>query len=319
MTEAENQCGPWRIVFMGTPEFAGPCLSALAASGDEVSLVITQPDRPKGRGRVKASPHIKTLADELGLPVWQPESIKGPGVLERLRAIDPDLLVVVAFGQILPPSLLTAGRQGPPLNVHPSLLPCYRGPAPINWAILEGLSETGVTTMFLDQGMDTGPILMTRPVPIGEDETAGELHDRLAVVGAELLMETIAGLKGCAIAPMDQCEDDASCCRLLEKPDGRIDWCLPARDVANRIRGLDPWPGAYTTLNGVSVKLFGAYPGTGQGLPGQVLTLDQGRLHIAAGDGSVAVCELQLAGKRRLAAEDFWRGQRLDRDVFFGR
>lgn len=308
---------PWRIVFLGTPEFAVPALAALSGAEDQVLLVITQPDRPKGRGRRPSPPPVKVLAQKLDLPVWQPESIKTPEVYEPLKDLAPDLLVVVAFGAILPLNLLQLPRIGP-LNVHPSLLPAYRGPAPINWAILNGETETGVTTMFLDQGMDTGPILLSRRTAIGPLETAGQLHDRLARLGAELLLETIAGLKAGRVTPKPQPSTGATLAPLLKKADGLIDWTRPAEELARRVRGLDPWPGAYTTFKGKILKLFGARPGPGRGRPGQVLALDQGLLHVAAGQGSLALAELQIEGKKRLRAPEFWRGQRLGSTDFFG-
>jgi methionyl-tRNA formyltransferase len=308
---------PWRLVFMGTPDFAGPSLTALAGSGDPVLEVICQPDRPQGRGRQVAAPPVKTLALDLGLPVRQPESVRDPLVAERLIELSPDLLVVVAFGQLLPRRLLNIPRVGV-LNVHPSLLPAHRGPAPINWAIIKGETETGVTTMFLDEGVDTGPILLARKVAIEDFETAGQLHDRLAVLGAELLLETIRGLKSHAVRPRPQPSAGAGRGRLLRKEDGLVDWTRPARVLACQVRGMDPWPGAYTTFKGKNLKLFGARPDLGLGRPGQVLGLDGDRLLVAAGEGSLSVSELQLAGKKRQTAFDFWHGQRLSRNDCFG-
>jgi methionyl-tRNA formyltransferase len=306
----------WDLVFMGTPEFAVPGLRALARSGDRIPLVITRPDREQGRGRKIAPPPVKEEAARLGLPIWQPESIRKPEVVARIRDLAPDLLVVVAFGRFLPIELLTAARIGA-LNLHPSLLPDYRGPAPINFAILNGETETGVTTMFLDEGMDTGPTLLSRKTPIGEEETAGELHDRLAELGAELLVETVAALKAGTVAPTAQPPECTTICRSLEKEDGRIDWAKSAEALARQVRGLDPWPGAFAEFRGKTVKLFGGRPGPGRGEPGQVLSLDGDRLHIAAGEGSLAVKELQLAGKNRQPAPEFWNGQRLGRQDRF--
>jgi len=308
---------PWRIVFLGTPEFAVPYLAALAGSEDQVLLAVTQPDRPKGRGRRPAPPPVRVLAEALGLPVWQPESIKTPEVFHRLKELGPDLLAVVAFGAILPPDLLQLPRIGP-LNVHPSLLPAYRGPAPINWAILNGETETGVTTMFMDRGMDTGPLLLSRRTAIAPEETAGQLHDRLARLGADLLLETIAGLKAGTVTPKPQPPAGATLAPFLKKADGLMDWTGSAEELARQVRGLDPWPGAYTTFKGKNLKLFGARPGPGRGRPGQILTVDQGLLHVAAGRGSLALAELQLEGKKRLSALEFWRGQRLSQADFFG-
>ncbi|MEW6265240.1 MAG: methionyl-tRNA formyltransferase [Thermodesulfobacteriota bacterium] len=309
--------GTWRMVFLGTPEFAGPSLLALAGAGYDLALVVTQPDRPKGRGRSLTPPPVKTLAEKLGLPVWQPQSIKTPEASARLKVLAPDLLVVVAFGQILPPAVLAAAGHGA-VNVHPSLLPAYRGPAPINWAIINGETETGVTTMLLDEGMDTGPILLSRTTAIGAEETAGELHDRLAGLGAELLLETVKRMKEGGLSPRPQPVQGACPCRRLEKPDGLLDWNRPAEELCRLVRGLDPWPGAYTFFRGRSLRLFGARPGPGRGRPGQVLALEEGRLHVAAGRGSLALKEAQVAGGKRQAAAEFWNGQRLSPADCFG-
>ena len=307
---------PWRVVFMGTPEFAGPCLSALAESPDEAVLVVTQPDRPKGRGRKSAPPYIKSLALELGLPVWQPEGLHAPEAADRLRALAPHLLVVVAYGRILPRPILDIPGHGP-VNLHPSLLPAYRGPAPINWAVLNGDPVTGVTTMLLDEGVDTGPTLLQRATPIGPDETAGELHDRLANMGAELLLRTIAELKQ-GLRPTPQPENGVSAARMLTKADGALDWTRSADELARQIRGLDPWPGAYTTYKNHNLKLFGARPGPGRGRPGEILAMEGDSLHVAAGDGSVMVRELQTAGKKRQTGAQFWHGRRLSPGDFLG-
>ncbi|MEW5724851.1 MAG: methionyl-tRNA formyltransferase, partial [Thermodesulfobacteriota bacterium] len=284
--------------------------------GDRIEAVVTQPDRPKGRGRVPSPSPVKSAALALDLPIHQPRSVKTPEEIAWTRGLGPDLLVVVAFGQILTPDLLYAPRVGP-LNLHPSLLPAYRGPAPINWAILNGETETGVTTMFMDEGVDTGPVLLSRRLVIGEEETAGHLHDRLAEAGAALLLETITALKVGTVIPGPQPPESPFVGRRLDKSDGRIDWTRPAEQLARLVRGLDPWPGAHTTFKGRSVKLFGARPGPGRGEPGRVLALDQGRLHVAAGEGSLGLAELQVEGHRRQSAGQFWNGQRLSRSDYF--
>jgi len=309
--------GKWRIVFMGTPEFAVPSLSALADSGEEIVAVMTQPDRPRGRGRKLSPSPIKVLAEKLGLPVWQPEKIRDPDMMARLAALKPDLFVVVAYGKILPSALLDLPRIGP-LNIHASLLPAYRGPAPINWAIINGETITGVTTMFMEQGVDTGPILLSQTVRIEESDTAGSLHDRLAKVGSRLLIETIEGLKAGTVSPKPQPETGVSYAPLLTKSHGLLDWNRPAVELARLVRGLDPWPGARTTLLGRGLKLFGGRAGKVRGRPGQVMGLENGWLHIAAGEGSLMVAELQLAGQKRLTALDFWHGQRLESGAVLG-
>jgi methionyl-tRNA formyltransferase len=308
---------PWRIVFFGTPEFARPTLSAIAGTDDTVVAVICQPDRPQGRGRKMSPPPIKVLAQDLNLPIWQPEKMRDPETMDRLKAYKPDLLVVVAFGQILPKAVLDMAPHGA-INLHPSLLPAHRGPAPINWAILNGDDQTGVTTMLLDEGVDTGPILLSQGENIGPNETAGDLHDRLSIIGAELMLRTINGMKAGAIKPVPQDDSKASRGRLLTKQDGLVDWNRAAEELSRQVRGLDPWPGAYTSFNGKNLKLFGATVGTGRGKPGQVLAVQDGRLHIATGNGSLGLKELQLAGKKRQTATDFRHGQRLSQNDFFG-
>jgi methionyl-tRNA formyltransferase len=308
---------PWRIVFMGTPAFAGPSLLALHHADDHIPELICRPDRPSGRGQKSKPPEIKVLAASLGLDVNQPASVRDPSFIDHLSGLSPDLLVVVAFGQILPRTILDIPKRGV-LNIHPSLLPRYRGPAPINWAVINGDHETGVTSMFLDEGMDTGPILLSRRVTIGETETAGQLHDRLAKLGAELLMETIDGLKHNTLNPRPQPEEGVIVGRLLKKEDGRINWERTAVELSAQVRGMDPWPGAFTTFKNKTLKLFGAKVGPGRGIPGQVLTLDDQYLHVAARTGSLAVAELQLAGKKRQPARDFRHGQRLTTSDRFG-
>jgi methionyl-tRNA formyltransferase len=301
---------PRGLVFMGTPDFARPALSALAKSGETILAVVTQPDRAQGRGRRVAPSPVKTLALDLHLHLWQPETLRDPEVLARFEAARPESIVVVAYGLILPPALLDLPPLGC-LNVHASLLPALRGPAPIAWAILRGLALTGVTTMRLDRGVDTGPMLLSRSTPILDTDTAGSLHDRLALLGAELLLETLAGLRTGAITPRPQDEARASYAPLLKKTDGLVDWTRPAAMLSRQVRGLDPWPGAYTLFEGLTLKLFGGRAGSGRGRPGEVLGLGTEGLVVAAGEGSLALAELQLAGYRRLPAADFWRGRRL--------
>ena len=309
---------PWRTVFLGTPDFAVPSLSALAEGDDEILAVVCQPDRPKGRGRRLSPPPVKVRALELGLDVRQPKSIRAPEVLNELAELSADLFVLVAFGQLLPKTILEIPRLGV-INLHPSLLPKYRGPAPINWALINGETETGATTMLLDEGVDTGPIYLSEKVAVGEAETAGELTDRLAVIGASLLKKTIAGLKNGSVVARPQPAKGISRGRLLTKEDGKIDWTRPAGELAAQVRGTDPWPGAHTVFQGQPLKLFGGRTGAGQGQPGQVLALEGDFLHVAAGKGSLAMAELQLAGKKRQPARDFWHGQRLGSSDFFGR
>jgi len=308
---------PRGIVFMGTPDFACPTLRALVESGETILAVATQPDRPQGRGRRMAASPVKTLALELDLPVWQPETLRGPEALAHLETLGPEAIVVAAYGLILPPAVLDLPPLGC-LNVHGSLLPAYRGPAPIQWAVLNGEIETGVTIMRMAAGVDTGPILRSRSTNIQDTDTAGGLHDRLAALGANLLVEALAGLRAGTIVPEAQDESRASHAPMLKKTDGLMDWTLPAEVLSRRVRGLDPWPGAYTRLDGRMLKIFGPKVGSDQGGPGEILGLGSGGLIVAAGQGSLTIAELQLAGQRRLAAADFWRGQRLSPGLVLG-
>ena len=296
-----------RTVFMGTPAFAVPTLDVLLQAGLHLVGVYTQPDRPKGRGQALAAPPVKEMALRHHIPVFQPQKLRAPEVVEELRSLAPDLIVVVAFGQILPKSVLEIPRYGC-INVHASLLPKYRGAAPINQAIIDGEEETGITTMLMDVGLDTGPMLLKRALRIGPDETAGELHDRLCVLGGETMAATLQLLLRGELQP--QVQDDRQTCYagMLKKDDGRIDWSQSAQQIHNRIRGLSPWPGTYTSLHGELLKLFLTRVEEGEGEPGSILPPAADAVRIACGRGVLAVRELQLPGKKRLAAADFLRG-----------
>ncbi len=297
-----------RTVFMGTPDFALQTLQGLIDAGCNLAGVYTQPDRPKGRGKQLAAPPVKELALQHGIPVFQPHKLRQPEAVAELQALAPDLIVVVAYGQILPKSVLDIPAHGC-INVHASLLPRYRGAAPINKVIIDGETETGITTMYMDVGLDTGDMLVKRALPIGPEETAGELHDRLAVLGRETMEETLRQL--CAGILQREVQDDAQStyAPMMKKEDGRIDWSRSATEVHNQVRGLDPWPGAYTSLNGELLKLARTSPETnGEELPGTVVAADQDGVRIACGNGSLLVRELQLAGRKRLGAADFLRG-----------
>ncbi|ABK98144.1 methionyl-tRNA formyltransferase [Pelobacter propionicus] len=295
------------IVFMGTPEFACPTLQALIDRGERLLAVVTQPDRPKGRGHKLMPPPVKELALAHDIPVLQPHRVRASAFVESIRQLAPELIVVVAFGQILPKALLDI----PPLgcvNVHASLLPRYRGAAPLNWCIINGETETGVTTMLMDTGLDTGPMLLKRSTPIDENEDIVSLHDRMASLGAELLAETLDGLREGRIEPQPQ-NDSLSCyAPLLKKEHGLIDWQRPARQIHNQVRGLAAWPGAQTLLNGHALKLFRTRVADGAGAPGTVLCSTGGQLEVACLDGSLLIQELQLAGKKRLDSASFLAG-----------
>lgn len=296
-----------RTVFMGTPEFAVPTLEGLLAAGFNLVGVYTQPDRPKGRGQTLAAPPVKELALRHGIPVFQPLKLRQPEVVEELRALGPDLIVVVAFGQILPKSVLEIPQYGC-INGHASLLPKYRGAAPINQAIIHGETVTGITTMYMEAGLDTGPMLVKRTLEIGPEETAGELHDRLALLGRETMDETLRLLRAGELHP--EVQDNALTCYapIMKKEDGLLDWTQSAQALHNQIRGLDPWPGAYTTLNGETLKLFRTRVEVGSGDPGTILPPTSDAVRIACGAGILCARELQLPGKKRLAAADFLRG-----------
>jgi methionyl-tRNA formyltransferase len=303
---------PYRIVFMGTPDFAVPTLEALHESEHEVVLVVTQPDRRKGRGRKLAAAPVKRVAEHHQYPVFQPASVKNGAALKRIEAARPDFLVVIAFGHVLPPAILDIPKFGA-INCHASLLPKYRGPAPIHWAIINGEAETGITTMMMNKGLDTGDILMVATEPIGPEDTAGRLHDRLAVIGADLLVATLRGFAESTLEPVEQDADLATYAPLLRKSDGRINWRKPAVAIENFIRGVTPWPGAFTFHGGKRIKIFKSRPidtRTAQ-QPGTVLESFPDELWIATGDGTLSIQELQGASGKRLAVEDFLRGYSL--------
>ncbi len=298
-----------RTVFMGTPEFALPTLQGLLDAGLPVVGVYTQPDRPSGRGKQLTPPPVKQLALEHNLPVFQPLKLRQPEVVAELQALAPELIVVIAYGQILPKSVLDIPRYGC-INVHASLLPRYRGAAPINHAILAGEAETGITTMYMDVGLDTGDMLVKRSTPIGADETAGQLHDRLARLGRETMIETIERL--CAGTLVREAQDDALTCyaSMLKKEQGLIDWAREAGELHNQVRGLDPWPGAYTFLAGEPLKVArtSVLSVTAAAPPGSVVGADGDGVRVACGSGVLVIGELQLPGRRRLPAADFLRG-----------
>ena len=304
-----------RVVFMGSPAFAVPALKALVER-HEVALVVTQPDKPVGRGKRLAPPPVKEAAERLGLPVMQPRATRKPPFAERLREVKADVAVVVAYGRILPRPVLDAFPRGC-LNIHASLLPRYRGAAPIQWAIIRGEDETGVAIMRLDEGMDTGPVLAERRLAIEPDDTVGSLAEKLAPLGAELLLDVLAQVEAGEEVEEPQDHEAATYAPMLSKSDGAVDWMQSARAVRDRIRGVDPWPGATTALAGETIKLFSPSLAEGEGEPGELLRLDGG-LVIACGSGAVRVAEVQAPGKRRMDAEAFARGRKLAPGAHFG-
>jgi methionyl-tRNA formyltransferase len=296
-----------RVVFMGSPEFAVPCLDALLGTEDVVA-VVTQPDKPAGRGLGLQPPPVKVRALAAGVPVLQPPSVRKPPFVDTLAAHAPDVCVVVAYGKILPPELLVVPRLGC-LNVHASLLPKYRGAAPIQWAIIRGERETGVTLMQLDAGMDTGAMLAKRTLAIDDWVTAGQLHTRLAPLGAELLVDGLSRLKAGSLQPEKQDDAQATLAPMLTKETGRIDFAAGARAVRDLVRGCDPWPTAYTLLGGEPLKLFRAKVVSGRGVPGTVMGADRDGLLVACGDDAVAFAELQLPGRKRMPATALLAGR----------
>jgi methionyl-tRNA formyltransferase len=307
-----------RIIFMGTPEFACPTLKTLIDRGENVIAVVTQPDRPKGRGQQTLPPPVKVLAEQHGIPVMQPVKVRHPDAIEEIRALNPDLIVVIAFGQILPKALLEIPKHGC-INVHASLLPYYRGAAPLNWCIINGETETGVTTMMMDVGLDTGDMLLKKSTPIDADEDTRSLHDRLSVIGAELLAETIDELAAGKLVPEKQ--DDSLTCYapMLKKEDGQIDWSKDAASIKNLVRGMTPWPGAYSYLDDKILKVYRVQTGTSEGAPGSVISAGRNGIEVACGKGSIVIEELQLEGKKRLAAADFVAGCKLEPGAELGR
>jgi len=301
-----------RIVFLGSGAFAIPSLQALVDAGHDVAAVVTQPDREKGRGRALQPPPVKPVAEARGLRVLQPPRIRLPEVVDELHALAPELQVVVAYGQILPRAVIDLAPRGT-INVHSSLLPRYRGAAPIHWAILNGDAETGVTTMMIDEGLDTGPILLAHATPIGPEETTPELEARLAHMGGALLIETMDGLSAGTVSPRAQDHSAATVARMLRKEDGRIDWTLTAETIARRVRGLTPWPGTFTTFAGSDLKILRARPvGRNTLPPGTVTAIFSAGFAVACGgDTELLVQQVQPESRRPMPASDFARGARI--------
>ena len=326
-----------RLIFMGTPQFAVPTLERCIAARHEVLAVFTQPDRPKGRGQKDAMPPVKEAALRLNLPVFQQERIRRPEVAEQLRAMAPDCIVVVGYGQIIPQTILDIPPQGI-INVHASLLPKYRGAAPIQWAIARGETRTGVTTMRINQGLDTGDMLLRWETEIGPEENALELAERLAPAGADLLVKTLEELHHLQPAPQD--DSQSTYAPVLKKEDGHINWMLSAKEILNRIRGFVPWPGCYTFLRGQRMHIWkargvegtaGALPGTihqegrrlyagcgHKGLPESIGAVENGSIEFEVGLQAIEILELQLEGKKRMATAAFLNGFTFDADEVLG-
>lgn len=308
-----------KVIFMGTPSFAVQSLSALVEMNYDVAAVITQPDRPKGRGNKLAFPEVKIKALELGIPVHQPSDIKDIAFLELLSHYQPDVIVVVAYGRILPENVLKLPRYGC-INVHGSLLPAYRGAAPIQRAVLEGCKETGVTIMQMDSGMDTGDILLQAQLPITDEDTSGTMFDKLAVLGGELLVKTLEGLRQDIIVPQKQNEEKASYAARILKEDEIIDWNQSAEMISCQIRALTPAPGAYTVWNGQRLKVWKSCINKKETkkVPGTVVEVGKNSLLIQTGCGCLEILELQPAGKKIMSAKAFYNGIGTDLEIRFG-
>jgi len=306
-----------RLIFLGTPAFAVPTLEKIVEAGHAVQAVVTQPDRPRGRGQHSAASPVKNTALPLGLPVFQPERVRRPEAIEYLRAIPVEVMVVVGYGQILPQSLIDLAPLGI-INVHASLLPKYRGAAPIQWAIRNGETHTGVTTMRIDAGLDTGDMLLKAATPIGPEESAIELGGRLAAMGSKLLVETLAGLADGKITPEKQDPAQASYAPLLKKEDGLIDWINRADSIHNLVRGFQPWPGGYTSFRGQTMQVWRArvVDTPTKVRAGCIAGLKP--LVVACGSGGLELLEVQLEGRKRISASDFANGQRLTENEILG-
>lgn len=321
MPETAGTERPLRIVFMGTPSFAVPTLEALIKAGHEVVAAVTQPDKPKGRGLEKGACPVKAIALKNDIEVLEPVRLKEGAFIDKLKALSPEVVVVVAYGRILPESVLNIPPKGC-INVHASLLPKYRGAGPINWAIINGESETGVSIMLMDKGMDTGPVFVVEKTPIEDNDTAESLSKRLSVMGAGLLARTIGAIAGGRVKPVQQDDGIASYAPLLKKEDGHIDWRRSSREVHNLVRGVYPWPGAYTHLKGMMLKVHsGREAGEGvagvggvrgeAGEPGSIIGIERGVITVKCSQGAYEVIEVQPENKKRMMAAEFVRGYRV--------
>lgn len=317
-----------KIVFMGTPDFAVPALKALAESAKhEVSLVVTQPDRPRGRSGKPAPSDVKLCAEQYGIPVFQPEKVREEASVERLRRENADIFVVAAFGQLLPKTILEMPRFGC-INIHGSLLPAYRGAAPVQWAVLDGQKEAGDTIMQMNEGLDTGDILMQESIPLSADETAGSLYDKLSSLGGPLLLKALDAIEEGNVTPVPQGDSGTHYAKMLRKEMGNIDWTKSAEEIGRLVRGLNPWPSAYTHWNGKMLKIWMAEPVTQEELsalgcdekngmdlkeaqPGTVMIVTKDTLMVQTGDGLLALTELQMEGKKRMPVQAFLMGCRL--------
>ncbi|NLW39770.1 MAG: methionyl-tRNA formyltransferase [Tissierellia bacterium] len=305
-----------KIVFMGTPEFAVPALEAIKKSGIEISLVISQKDKRRGRGKKLLPTPVKEKALELGLDVYQPENINSEESVNKLREIQPDCIVVVAYGQILKRDILILPPHGC-VNIHASLLPKYRGAAPINWAIIRGEKETGITIMKMDEGLDTGDILKSESIPIEEEDDSSSVHDKLSILGGKLIVETLIDMKNGNIKPIPQDDNLSSYAPMLNKEMGKIDWNNEGEDIINLIRGLKPWPSAYIIYKGEKVKIHKAkkIKKLLEGENGKVVKVQDDGIYVNCSDSCIVIEELQFPGKKNLKVSEFLRGNQFDSDI----
>ncbi|HZX21237.1 MAG TPA: methionyl-tRNA formyltransferase [Clostridia bacterium] len=308
-----------KIIYMGTPQFAVPCLETLINSGHEVIGVFTQPDRPSGRGRKINITPVKEKALEHNIPIFQPNTLKDTEVFENTEKLNPDIIVVVAYGQLLPEEILKIPKHGC-VNVHASLLPKYRGAAPINWVIINGEESTGITTIYMDAGLDTGDILLKEEVKIYEDETAGELHDRLMYLGAKVLDKTIDLIETEEIRPVPQNHEEASYAPMLTKEHGKIDWSRPAGEIKNLIRGTVPWPTPYTTYEGKTMKVWksSVIYGNRNRKPGTILEVKKDCILVATGKDILSIEELQFSGRKKMSVNQYLVGNNIETDKILG-
>ena len=300
-----------KIIFMGTPDFAAASLEALIASRHEIQAVVTQPDKPKGRkGELTPSP-VKVIAKREGIKVYQPLKVRDEEFVKTLRAYNPDVMVVVAFGQIIPLSILKMPKFGC-VNIHGSLLPKYRGAAPIQWAVLDGEKETGITTILMDEGIDTGDILLKKTIKIDADETSGSLFDKLMALGAKTILETLDELEKGSLTPTKQGESPTAYAKMFTKAIVLIDFTRSAKELDCFVRGMNPWPSAYTLLSGKTLKLWKVRAVEGGGKAGSVIEIGKESFTVACGEGAIEVLEVQLEGKKRMSAGDFLKGSTLN-------
>jgi len=301
---------------MGTPHFSVLPLQALAKAGHDIAGVVTRIDKPSGRGRTMSPPAVKVAALEMGLNVYQPKRVRDPEAIEGLLRLAPEVIVVAAYGQILPKEILMSPKYGC-INIHASLLPLYRGAAPVNWAIIKGETQTGNTIMQMDEGMDTGAILLQGAIPVDPKDTAGTLTEKLSVLGAKLITDALPLIEAGKITPMEQDGSKATLAPMLKKEDGLINWALSSSEIHNRVRGLTPWPGAYTFFHGTMVKILETEIRHGSGDPGRIYQGTQGTLDVGTGSGRLHIIRVQPAGKKPMDPADFLRGHRgIEEKVF---